>query len=211
MTAKVGELTGQARIRIVPPLPWKFDFEGLKDAPITWVGARYRHVMRPGRWQQRDGQDHDDSAGHAQPLLDGASRTCTTTRSRPISRRAAANDKLPDVGVIAQGYTLEVSGENKWLKLMSWIAHDKRHAEGARRSSSTPNVWYTLKLRAANEDGKAMLQGKVWKRDDKEPADWTIELTDPVPNIAGAPGLFGNATNAELFIDNVSVTPNSAN
>ena len=33
-------------IRIVPKLPWKFDFEGLKDAPITWVGARYRHVMR---------------------------------------------------------------------------------------------------------------------------------------------------------------------
>jgi hypothetical protein len=36
-------------------------------------------------------------------------------------------------------------------------------------------------------------------------------MRDPVPNTHGAPGLFGNATNAELFIDNVIVTPNSAN
>jgi hypothetical protein len=56
-----------------------------------------------------------------------------------------------------------------------------------------------------------VLQGKIWKRDGKEPADWTIEMTDPAPNMAGAPGLFGNATNAELTIDNVEVTPNSAN
>ena len=46
VTAKAANLTGRARIRVVPPLPWKFDFENLKDPPITWVGARYRHVMR---------------------------------------------------------------------------------------------------------------------------------------------------------------------
>ena len=52
-----------------------------------------------------------------------------------------------------------------------------------------------------------MLQGKIWKRDDKEPADWTHRDERSVPNMAGSPGLFGNATNAEMFIDNVSVTP----
>src|SRR6185437_10879303 len=119
-------------------------------------------------------------------------------------------NKLPDVGVIAQGYTLEVSGENHWLKLMSWIAHDKR-TQKELPFDLQPNVWYTLKLRAANEDGKAVLQGKIWKRDDKEPPDWMIEIKDPAPNMNGAPGLFGNATNAELYIDNVSVMPNSAN
>ena len=45
VTAKVGELEGQARIRIVPPLPWKFDFND-GQVPITWIGARYRHVPR---------------------------------------------------------------------------------------------------------------------------------------------------------------------
>ena len=37
----------------------------------------------------------------------------------------------------------------------------------------------------------------------------TIELVDPLPNEKGSPGLFGNATNAELYIDNVTVVPNT--
>jgi outer membrane protein assembly factor BamB len=43
VSAKVGELAGQARVRVVPPLPWKFDFES-GQIPITWVGMRVRHI-----------------------------------------------------------------------------------------------------------------------------------------------------------------------
>lgn len=43
ITAKVGEVTGTARIRVVPNLPWSFDFDN-GEVPITWVGMRYRHV-----------------------------------------------------------------------------------------------------------------------------------------------------------------------
>jgi hypothetical protein len=209
VTASVGDLSSRARVRMVPKLPWKFDFEGLKDAPITWVGARYRHVMR-----QVDGGNtmvkiSTIPLGTRSRLSMGPSDLHDYTVQTDF-KAAVVNEKLPDVGVIAQGYTLEVSGENRWLKLMSWIAHDKR-TQKEMEFDLTPNVWYSLKLRAGNEDGKAVLQGKVWKRDDKEPRDWTIELKDPMPNMAGAPGLFGNATNAELFIDNVIVTPNSAN
>jgi len=209
-TAKAGELTGQARIRVVPKLPWKFDFEGLKDAPVTWVGARYRHVMR-----QVDGSNvmvkiTTIPLGTRSRLSMGSSDLHDYTVQTDF--KAADGLKLPDVGVIAQGYTLEVSGENEWLKLMSWIAHDKR-TQKELPFKLEPNVWYTLKLRAANEDGKAVLQGKIWKRDDKEPANWSIEMKDPMPNMAGAPGLFGNAVppTGEIFIDNVMVTPNSAN
>jgi hypothetical protein len=123
---------------------------------------------------------------------------------------AAANGTLPDVGVIAQGYTLEVSGENHWLRLFSWGAHDKRTFKKL-PFNPEPDVWYTLKLRAANVDDKAQLQGKLWRRGETEPEAWTIELVDPVPNRQGAPGMTGNATNAEVYIDNVLVTPNSAN
>jgi outer membrane protein assembly factor BamB len=208
-TASVGELTGRSRIRIVPKLPWKFDFEGLKDAPITWVGARYRHVMRPVDGSNTMVKITTIPLGTRSRLSMGPSNLHDYTIQTDF-KAAVVNDKLPDVGVIAQGYTLEVSGENQWLKLMSWIAHDKR-TQKELHFDLVPNVWYTLKLRAANEDGKAVLQGKIWKRDDKEPTDWAIEMKDPAPNMTGAPGLFGNATNAELFIDNVSVTPNSGN
>ena len=206
VTAKAANLTGKARIRIVPPLPWKFDFEGLKDPPITWVGARYRHVLR-----EVDGSN----------VMVKITTIPLGTRSRASMGQSDLHDytiqcdfkaqeagiKQPDVGLMAQGYTLEVSGENNWIKLMSWIAHDKRHQKTLDFKLES-NVWYTLKLRAETADGKAVLRGKIWKRDGKEPTDWTIELTDPVPNLKGAPGLFGNATNAELYLDNISVVPN---
>jgi hypothetical protein len=120
---------------------------------------------------------------------------------------AAANGAIPDVGLIGQGYTFEISGENKWLKLMSWLPHDKRHFTEM-PFQLEPNAWYTAKLRTENSAGKALLRGKIWKRGEKEPTEWTIELVDPAPNTVGAPGLFGNATYAEVFLDNVSVTPN---
>lgn len=51
--ARVGGLSGRARVRVVPDLPWRFDFEQIElgpnragEPPITWVGARYRHVIR---------------------------------------------------------------------------------------------------------------------------------------------------------------------
>ena len=57
-------------------------------------------------------------------------------------------------------------------------------------------------------NGKAVLRGKVWPRGEKEPDKWTIEAVDDVPNLQGSPGLFGQATIAEIYIDNVSVRSN---
>ena len=44
VTAKVGEVTGTARARIVPDLPWSWNFDD-GQVPQTWVGAQYRHVV----------------------------------------------------------------------------------------------------------------------------------------------------------------------
>ena len=43
LTAKVGDLTGTARIRVVPDFPWEFQFSD-GEIPVTWIGARYRHI-----------------------------------------------------------------------------------------------------------------------------------------------------------------------
>lgn len=44
VTAKVGDLTGSARIRVVGDLPWSFDFsDGV--IPEVWVGMRNRHIV----------------------------------------------------------------------------------------------------------------------------------------------------------------------
>jgi hypothetical protein len=62
---------------------------------------------------------------------------------------------------------------------------------------------------AADPSGeKVVLRGKVWPRDEKEPASWTVEVVDETPNFYGSPGLYGDATLAEIYIDNIEVTPN---
>lgn len=44
ITAKLGELTSKARLRVVPDLKWSFNFDNGK-VPPTWVGAAYRHII----------------------------------------------------------------------------------------------------------------------------------------------------------------------
>ena len=53
-----------------------------------------------------------------------------------------------------------------------------------------------------------MLKGKAWKKGEAEPTEWTITGTDEVGNLQGSPGLFGNAGDAEITYDNITVTPN---
>ncbi len=43
VTAKAGKLQGQTRIRVIPPLPWSYNFDN-GEIPVPWIGIRYRHV-----------------------------------------------------------------------------------------------------------------------------------------------------------------------
>ena len=45
-------------------------------------------------------------------------------------------------------------------------------------------------------------------RGDAEPEQWMLEATDDVPNIQGSPGLYGNAKDAEIYLDNITVKAN---
>jgi outer membrane protein assembly factor BamB len=206
VSAKVGELVGKARLRTIPPLPWKFDFEGLKDPPATWVGARHRHVIR-----KVDGSDAmvkitTIPKGTRSRLSMGQSDLHDYTIQGDF-KAGKLNDKVPDLGVIAQGYTFFVEAAANRMQIQSWQSHDKR-SNVTQKFTLEPEVWYTLKLRAENSAGKAILRAKIWKRDGKEPADWTLELVDAQPNTVGSPGLYGDATNAEIYIDNILVTQN---
>lgn len=126
-----------------------------------------------------------------------------------VSAGADANSKMPNVGVINQRYRFDMNGAAQELKVYSWYPHDiKSHSLPF---AWVPDVWYTLKFQVTNEvrDGVeySVCRGKAWKRDDPEPKDWSIEWADAPANHNGSPGLFGNATNTEVFVDNVKVTP----
>ena len=50
---------------------------------------------------------------------------------------------------------------------------------------------------------------KVWPRDADEPQQWTVQIMDDAPNLQGSPGLYGNARDAEIYLDNILVSPNT--
>jgi hypothetical protein len=206
VTAQAGGLTGRARVRIVPPLPWEFDFEGIKDAPVTWIGARYRHVIR-----QVDGNNvmvkvTTIPKGTRSRSWFGQSDLHDYTIQADV-RGSVINEKTPDIGLIAQGYTFFLQGEYQQLQLMAW--EPQLRINKVVSYTWKPTTWYTLKFQVALQDGKAVLRGKVWPRGQSEPAEWLVETEDEMPNREGSPGLFGNATNAEIFLDNIKVYPNT--
>jgi outer membrane protein assembly factor BamB len=204
--AKVGDLDGVARVRCVPNLPWKFDFSD-GQVPITWVSTRYRHIIR-----KVDGND----------VMVKITTIPKGTRSMGFFGQSDLKDytiqadvlghekdrKMPDIGLIAQGYILDLRGASQELQLRTWGAQ-MRVGETI-KFAWKPDVWYRMKFRASVEDNKAVLRAKVWPRDEKEPADWAATLIDPQPVRSGSPGLFGNATDAEIYLDNIEVMPNSA-
>ena len=63
-------------------------------------------------------------------------------------------------------------------------------------------------LQARIDGDQAILRGKVWPRSGSEPDQWLIEAKDAAPNRNGSPGLYGNAKDAEIFLDNVRVVAN---
>jgi outer membrane protein assembly factor BamB len=218
ITAKLGELTGQARLRIVPPLPWHFDFDEAEltpnpmtklpegEPPLTWIGARYRHKIRKLDGQQVMVKVTTIPKGTRSQSWMGQPDLHDYTIQADL-RGAIKDGKLPDMGVIAQRYSLELMGNAQELRIRSWTSQLNRF------SKTIPfawkhGVWYTMKFRASVENGAAVLRGKVWPRGDAEPRDWTIEAVDEAPNVVGSPGLFGNASDAEIYIDNISVIPN---
>jgi hypothetical protein len=99
-------------------------------------------------------------------------------------------------------------GAHHQAEIMTWYPQK-------RMASSVPftweaDKWYTMKLRSSVENGQAVLRARIWPRGETEPAEWTVEATDPVPNRNGSPGLRADATNAEIFYDNIKVYPNES-
>ena len=205
VTAKRGEMSATARIRVIPALPWKFDFSDGKVPPV-WIGADYRHKPAP-----LDGENG----------LVKISTIPKGTRSQSWMgwpdlhdytvqadfKATEKNGRLPDMGLINQRYTLDLQGSQN-LQLRSWTPRLELRFAKTGPQQWTANTWYTLKFQSENSDGKVTLRGRIWQHGQPEPKEWTIEAVDATPNSLGSPGLFGNATDAEFYIDNVEVTAN---
>ncbi len=205
VTAKVDNLTSTARIRVIPPLPWKFTFDD-KKVPGTWIGAAYRHQPKEFDGQATLVKVSTIPKGTRSQLWMGWTSLHDYTIQSDVYA-TTQNNQRPDMGLINQRYTLDMMAKGQ-LQIRSWTPRlELRFAKTIPFEWET-GKWYTLKFQSENKDGQVTLRGKAWKRGEAEPDTWTIEATDATPNTHGSPGLFGNASYAEFYIDNVEVTPN---
>ncbi|TWT92402.1 outer membrane protein assembly factor BamB family protein [Stieleria varia] len=209
VTATLDGVTGQARLRIVPPLPWNFTFDKLQEPPVSWVGARYRHVIRPVDGSNVLTKISTIPKGARSRAWMGPSDLSEYTIAADV-RGEKAEEQLPDIGLTAHGYVLDLMGQSQQLQIRTWSAQ-------LRMAQSVPfswqeNTWYRMKLRVdlegEGDSTVALVRGKVWPRDVDEPEGWTVTARDESPNLAASPGLYGNAKVAELYLDNLTVTKN---
>ena len=203
--ATVGTLTGQARVRVIPPLPWSIDFEGMKAAPMWWT-SNLKGVPRDVEGSGVLVRPRDETVGRRTRFIMGRPDWSDYTVEADV-RGTETRRQRGDVGLINQRYVLMLFGNGQKLELQPWQAANEMTV----RVDNLPwavDTWYRMKLRVQNRpDGTTLAQGKVWKRDDPEPAKWTIEKVDRIPHRAGAPGVYGDGISDVMF-DNVKIYKN---
>lgn len=208
LKATVNGVAGVAFVRVVPPLPWteNFDSMAVNTVPAHWINATGKFVVR-----EMDGNKVVVKTTEGSSLL---SRARTFFGPADLSNYTVEADlratekrrQMGDAGVIAGRYVLVLYGNSQKLDIEPWQPEIQRTASVP--FSWTKDTWYRMKLEVENlPDGKTRVRGKVWRADESEPAAWTIERIDPIPNRQGAPGLFGNAV-AEIYFDNLKVYAN---
>ncbi len=213
--ATVDGVTGTARVRIFPPLPWKFDFNDISlggprnqgEPPVTWIGMRYRHAIRDVDGERVMVKVTTIPKGSRSQGVIGPPDMHDYTIQADV-RGAGSGDQIPDIGLIAQRYIVEMRGAHQELQIRTW--NSRLRMAKTISFSWEPNVWYTMKFSASALGDRAVLRTKIWKRDEAEPDEWTLVAEDPSPNLVGSPGFFGNATTAEVYYDNVIVTTNDS-
>ena len=207
-----GDLTGTARVRVVPPLPWEFDFNNEDKVPLTWVGGRVRWVVRELEGEKvavkrsvlPTPRDPNNKLGTRSRMWMGPIELANYTIQADFAlQKNRDTQKMPDLGLINSRYTMTVRSSNKELRIYSWSPHDYRTYASV-PFDPEPGKWYTMKFEVSG----SRMRGKLWQRGATEPVEWTVAMTDPSPNVSGSPGLYGNAQEAEIYVDNVSVVAN---
>lgn len=205
--ATLGTLAASARVRVVPPLPWSFDFEGTtgEAPPHYWVNSTGKFYLRDHAGSRTLMKRNDIALTRRGRLFLGPASASDYT----VAADVLATDKrrqMSDGGVIAQRYALVLFGNAQKLELQPWQANPARTIEVP--FAWKPMTWYRVKLRVENQpDGTTRLQGKAWPAADPEPAAWTIDHVDRMPHRQGAAGIYADAS-TDLYFDNIEVTPN---
>lgn len=217
--AEVNGVKAEARVRIVPNLPLLEPFDGMNagEQPPGWIGLDVKTKI-----VEKDGSlvlqklTNSPSAPHTRmrafsgpPLPIGYTVEADLMSVLQEGKRPA----LSDMGLINDRYKLILMGFEKQARLVTYSPIPRLQKDVP--LPWEPGVWYHAKLRVERQGDKALVRGKVWPRNQTEPAEWTIEIVDPCPNLSGSPGLYAYTKGATdkrsgspTFYDNYQVHAN---
>ena len=202
VTATAGGLSAVAQVRVYAPLPWSENFES--GRPPFWIGGGGSVAVADldGNQVLRKGASRTGIHRHA-IYMGPTSMAGYTVQADVLSTQQGR--RRPDIGLINSGYTMDLQGNRQKIQIQSWAAELRVMAEVD--FPWEPDTWYRLALRVDIEGERGIVRGKVWPRDDPEPADWTLTVEDPLPNRTGSPGIIGYSP-IDIYFDNVSVVEN---
>ena len=206
VTAKAGEMSASARIRMFDTdKTWKWDFEGYKgvQVPSHWLRAfaKLKPVDLDGNTVMKAAGIGSGKGRPSHTVWLGSSDMKDYTIQADVMMKEQRR-QLPDIGLVANRYNLILKGNRSKLRIQSWAPHLRMAKE--QKFLGDPDVWYTMKMKVEIKENQAHVYGKVWKKGEAEPNEWTIEATDPHPNETGSPGLYVYAT-TDCHFDNVVV------
>jgi outer membrane protein assembly factor BamB len=222
IAATAGKLTAVGRVRVVPQLPYAQDFERAPEggSPPGWVNTTGKFVVKTfegGKVLSKVNTDGRPPIARANGYFTGPASTNYTVECD--LRGTEVGGKFPDMGVVNGRYTLVLDGKpdaeskGRTLRLATW---DPR----GRYSKVVPfnwdkDTWYRAKFEVRPTDKGALAKGKVWKRGEPEPADWTVQYEFAGGNQQGAAAVFGYVSNSsgeapgsEIYYDNLRTYPN---
>jgi outer membrane protein assembly factor BamB len=206
--AAVGGLTGAARVRVIPPLPWSENFDAMEPNtfPQHWTNTGLKFITRDVEGKRVLVKTTEGSSllSRARAYMGPNDLSDYTVEADILA--TTKRRQVGDAGVLAQRYSLTLFGNAQKLELTAWQPETARRVDVPFEWKT--DTWYRVKLRVDNlPNGQVRARGKVWPVGAAEPEAWTIEHTDPIGNRQGSPGIFGSAL-AEIYFDNLKVYAN---
>jgi outer membrane protein assembly factor BamB len=206
--ATVGPISGEARARVVHPLPWTETFDSYADGavPAGWINAvAGKFAVTTLEGQKVLQKAPDTTIFKRLRAFIGPTDWSNYTFEADV-RGTTRRRQMSDIGITAQRYSLVLYGNAQQLKLEPWEPETERTKMVP--FSWKADTWYHLKLRVENmADGKVRARGKAWPTNDPEPAEWIIDKEDSIGNQQGAPGFFVDAEFG-AYLDNLKLVAN---
>ncbi len=214
LLATADGLQASVRVRQVPAFPYSEDFEstGPRLIPGGWTNTQLRYITT----KLDDGNTVlMKTARIAVPFYRqwygfiGTPDMAGYTISVDVMGKQV-RDNLPNMGVTAHRYILQLVGNEQKLRVSAWDAMPRVVEEV--HFDWKPDTWYRLKMTVKIVGEHTEVLGKAWEKNDTEPADWNLILTDENPNLTGPPGIYGSAlgiqppkTGTPIYYDNILV------